>query len=364
MWGDLPAGLELPPVFIGKHWLAVNQKKEKTASSQMIYEKSKLIDARAAFVSELEAAGFPVTHDVKNLPEGTIHLTNSLAGIITQKVIGEKALDTAEKKIARCCAGENVPQPESLKIDEYLSDPFFPAVFKSECANRGVDKYFIETPEQLQKIVNLRAQILPKTPPKYQQYFNYCIFQRYITPPEGFHSSIRVMASASEDVLAAGLIYNETAAAPTRTEVWPLDVFFNDPKSPYFLNCKNILSNRAAGGDIIGLNAPRFSADKSRVLKAHGLDPANLSLPENMERAAGKIAKECNTDFGILCGVDFIYHALEKRWYLLEVNLDPSMGTYALAKGQKLPDSISVFYLDIEARREALRKCVMKRHLS
>jgi hypothetical protein len=353
MWDDLPAGIELPALFINKKWVSANQN-IKQPNAQMAQEQKQRMAVWASFASELEAAGFPIAHDIDNLPENTIHLTTYN---LEDKEVRTQWKTASEQKITRCCDGI-IPRPKMFTVDEFVSNPFFPAVFKSERANRGIDKFFIETPEQLRLIQKFRSVELPKAP-LYKTYFTYCLFQQYITPPAGFHSSLRVLTSASGDVLAAGLIHNSDTAVPKRTELGPLEMAFSHPKSPYFLNCKSILSNRAAGGSIIEFGAPRYSTDKSRVLNAHGLDPKNLSLPEDVERAAVKIAEECNREFGMLCGFDFIYHAPGKQWYFLEANPNPSLATYALTRKKNMSDDYD--YLDVEARREALRMCLMKR---
>jgi hypothetical protein len=358
MWDDLPAGLELPTVFVSKRWIDVIQDRSRLVNAQMISKTDRLTEARTALISELAAAGFPIAYDIDSVPENTIHLTNYAYKTGNDQAQWKKS---KEDKINRCC-GDIIPRPESLPFKEYILDPFFPAVFKSERIDRGIDKFFIETPEQLERIKQLRTEILPNLPPRHQLYFDDCLFQRYIKPPDGLNSSMRVLAAASGDILASGLIYSLDTAVSQRTELSPFDMFFTDPKSPYFLDCKNILSNRAAGGSIIALGAPGYNGEKKRILRAHGIDPSNPVLPDDMAKVAGDIARECNRELGIMCGVDFIYHAEEKKWYYIEANLNPSVGTYALSKGKKIPDDGSLFYLDLDIRRKSLHMCVMKRH--
>jgi hypothetical protein len=361
LWDDLPAGSERPVVFIERNWLNVKHAKDNAQSNQTLPEKERLAkvrSSRAALVSELGAAGFPIVHDDKALPQGAIYLTPY--DFIKDAETAAKWRAEKDQKAVGCC-GEAISRPASVPFDGYVRNPFFPAVLKSDRLDRGMDKFFIKTPGQFELIQRFHAEVLPKIPPYFQIYFNECLFQQYIEPPAGLHSSLRVLASASGDVIAVGLIHNSALSVPRRKEQGFLDKFFSDPESPYFLNCESILSNRAAGGSIIAFGAPKYSDDKRRVLQAHGFDPANLSLPIYVEQTAKKIAKICNRELGIISGLDFIYHAKEALWYFLEANHNPSMGTYALTKGKKIAsERVSEFELDLEVRREALRMCVLK----
>ena len=360
---DYPDESKMPTIYIDEHWLTGKQEMDAAAKNTKLPRQyilsvgAKIAAVRKPLVPLLSARGFTVTHDDGELPIDAIYLTKY--SFANNQEIAVKWKTEKDQKAARCC-GEAVRCPASVTLDDFIRHPFYPAVFKSELVNWGLDKFLIERPEQLETIQRFRQEVIPQVP-EYRYYFDSCLFQQFIETPAECRSSLRVFTSASGDVMAVGLIYS-TSQAPQKTTRGTLGMFFSNPDSAYFLNSKSILSNRAAGGDIISFGAPRYSDEKRRILKAHGFDPANPAISDDLERTAATIAKECNKELGIICGIDFIYHAGEERWYFLEANHNPAVGTYAAAKGKKAGvDTAADYQLDLEARMEALRMCMIKR---
>ncbi|MDD4187660.1 MAG: hypothetical protein PHX04_02715 [Bacilli bacterium] len=221
--------------------------------------------------------------------------------------------------------------PVTLNVDDYLKNIFLPAVFKNITANRGEDKYLIETKEQLNKIISLFN--LPES--KELNLKSEFVVQEYIKSFEGINSSIRIYTSCTGDILSALFLVSTDTKQKKRIKKYGIDIFnpceyLNDPNSPYYLNSKNFISNAAAGGKAIPLNNElnNITFDDKILLTLHEIDAESLKLPDKLIEMCKKIANAWKSEKGIILGIDFIYNSQNDNWYYLETNKNPSVEGY------------------------------------
>lgn len=230
---------------------------------------------------------------------------------------------------------DNINTPLTLTVDDYSNKPFLPAVFKNSTADRGEDKYLIESGEQLGKILKLLE--LPES--KKINLKEDFIVQEYIKSYEGINSSLRVYITNTGDVLSSMLLVSTPKDSKSSTKNLGFDVFnpceyLNDPESPYYLNSKNIVSNAAAGGMVIPLNKEtnKLRPLEELVLSFHEID-GDMKLPQSVLEQSKKIAPAWGNKKGLVLGMDFIYNSKDNDWYYLETNRNPSVKGYELYMG-------------------------------
>jgi len=191
-----------------------------------------------------------------------------------------------------------------------------------------------------------KAQQLIKTPTKYQTY-------------------IRVLISSSADVLGASLKYSKTEEKKREPQGIFEKIFWNE-NTEYYLDCKGMFNYYSEGGNI-SFYQPKYSTEKQEILKAHGINPDNPTIPEEVLEVSTSIAQKCNRQLGIICGIDFIYNEKDNKWYYLEIQSFPAIEEWAEKKGirvnkiKNLDDSIKYCELDLEARHDALMMYMNKK---
>ena len=205
-----------------------------------------------------------VTSDRGVLPPDTIYLTMGHSELtrdvnknfyITDKLISDK-IDLA--------AGSKLVRPYSVSVDNFFNDPFYPAIFKNIFVNGGLDKFLIETPEQLDKIKKLR-DALKETSTDY-------------------NTSLRVLASASGNVMAASLKYARGTERREGNFKGLFEHFFSDTNSKYFLNSRSIISNHAAGGLIFTLVNRSLTLKSRNCLKIMVLVQRVLKFQKKLQK--------------------------------------------------------------------------------
>ncbi|MBQ4584011.1 MAG: hypothetical protein IJA94_03905 [Bacilli bacterium] len=196
--------------------------------------------------------------------------------------------------------------------------------------NGGKDKFFIETPEQLEKIKLFYSHY--KNDNYLSQAFQFCIFQKFIETPTDSKTYMRVLMSASGDVLGASLKYSKPQGTKQRSFQGMLEPYFFNEKSPCFLNCTGMFNYYSGGGNI-SFCQPRYSFEKQEMLEAHGIDPENPILPEDVLEVSQNITMKANKELGIMSGIDFIYNVKDQKWYYLEVQAFPAINEWAETKG-------------------------------
>lgn len=328
-----------------------------------VIAKSKLSKIRQDFISRLESDGFVITYD-KNIKD-TIYF------IMDESVVCDKGVDINiykkmfDQRIFEA-GGDKLNYPKSLTMEEFFQNPFFPAVLKNELMNGGVDKFLIETPEQLEIIKKFYTDFYSNK--EYVQQLKCSIFQQLIETPTRYKTYMRVLMSASGDVMGASLKYSNVNEQK-RNPQGPLEKYFWDKDSKYYLNCKGMFNYYSNGGNI-SFSQPRYSDEKKAILKEHGIDPNNPSIPDEVLEVASLIAQNCNRELGIMCGIDFIFNELDKKWYYLEIQAFPAIEEWANTKNIKpikvnnADDYVKYCALELEARYDALMMYMKKKSYS
>lgn len=170
------------------------------------YAMSKLSKIRKDFISRLEKEGFIITYDKNYNEDEVISLIMNDTAICNDNEELNIYKKTFDKRIFES-GGEKLNYPYSLTVKEYFKNPFFPSVFKNELLNGGKDKFLIETPEQLEKIKKLYTKFYNDI--RYKDAFDNSIFQQYIETPTNNKTYLRVLMSASGDVMGASLKYSK-----------------------------------------------------------------------------------------------------------------------------------------------------------
>lgn len=126
--------------------------------------------------------------------------------------------------------------------------------------------------------------------------------------------------------------------------------------------------NYYAGGENISLERPgELREDQREVLKAHGMDPDNLKVPDEVLDVCQKIMSNCNREIGVICGIDFMLNKRDGKWYYLENQSFPAIDEWATARGIPMPTNhdilgyTEVLRLDTQVRLESLDRLVEKR---
>ena len=327
--------------------------------------KAKLSSHRKNFIKRLEEEGFIITFDKSKIDSDTVCFTmNDLA--ICDYSVDERLYKKIFDNRIFTSGGEKLNYPYSLTIEEYFNNPFFPAVMKNELANGGIDKFLIETPEQLEIIKNFYNDYTSDK--EIKEALDFSIFQQFIKAPTKFGSYIRILMSASGDVMGASLKYSRDASQKKEPK-GILERHFLDPNSKYYLECETMF-NYYSDGDKITFTQPRYSNEKQEILKLHDIDPTNPSIPSDILEVSESIAKNCNNELGIMFGIDFIFNEIDRKWYYLEVQAFPAIEEWAATKDirvnkiRSIDDYIKYNVLELEARYDALIMYMNKKYLN
>lgn len=326
------------------------------------YARTKLGAIRQELMQKLNDEGFEIITDKYNVPCDAIYLTMNDIATCDENVKDEIWKKEFDKKIFEA-GGEKLNYPKSLKMEEFFENPFFPVVLKNEFQNGGKDKFLIETDEQLQIIKNFYYDHINDN--NYKKIFDLCIFQHYITTPTNYKTYMRVLMSASGDVMGASLKYS-LVRKTVLNELGPLQKHFCDSSSKYFLDSKQMFGYYS-GGESIFFGLPYYGYEKRKILKAHGIDEENPQVPQDVLEVSKAITQKCNNMLGVMCGIDFIQDETDKKWYYLENQAFPAIDEWAVIKGIKLPKQrgiegyLKLLEIEKEARYEALTLLMNKR---
>lgn len=323
--------------------------------------KTKLSKIRKDFILRLEKEGFVITYD-KNYPKDAVCFIMDDTSICSSEIDDKEYKKLFDKCIFEA-GGEKLNYPYSLSVEEYFNNPFFPAVFKNESANGGIDKFLIETSEQLDIIKKLYFDSPNK---EIKSDFESCIFQQLIETPSKYKTYMRILMSASGDVMGASLKYSKVEEVK-RSPKGVFEQYFWNPESKYFLNCKGMFNYYSDGGNI-SFYQPKYSSEKSEILKSHGIDPNNPQIPSDVMEVASSIVQKCNPQLGIICGIDFILNEKDNKWYYLENQAFPAIEEWASRNNIRLNpiknenDYIKYLIVELEARYEALMMYMNKKN--
>ena len=315
----------------------------------------KLSKLRKKFLTRLEETGFVITHDKINIDENVVCLTMNDRAICDYDKNVDFYKEQFDKRIFSA-GGEKFNYPYTLTMEEYFKKPFFPAVFKNELANGGIDKFLIETMEQVEIIKKFYNDF--SNSKEYNQAFRYSIFQQLIETPTKHKTYMRVLMSASGDVMGASLKYSKLEEEK-RLPKGIFEKYFWCNNSEYFLGCNGMFNYYSQGGNI-SFCQPKYSSEKKEILELHGIDPNNPKVPDDVLEVASSIVSKCNRELGIICGIDFILNKHDNKWYYLENQAFPAVDEWADTKDIRMPkinnvnSYIDYFAIELDARYEAL----------
>lgn len=261
---------------------------------------------------------------------------------------------------------EGITEPFSVSfpVDAFpINLPNLPFVLKNEESQGGMEKFLIKTSEQLSILKRFYDEInqyarqktietvkskwacFPDLEFDEEGYSNKGIYvnfidykkvfhqnvriQSFVKTPTKYNTSLRVLTSSSGDILAASLKYLEPSPNILEKYFGLLDKYLSNPSSPYFLGSGSIVSNTVAGGNSILLEKDSYSELEQEILKSHGINPNNATVPADVAKACIKIASNCSREIGAICGLDFIYDEEEQAWKYLEEHEYPMLYSYA-----------------------------------
>ncbi len=144
--------MENMKIFIANEWITGNcERIEVPDEITKLYLKNILKSKRWDFVENLVQRGYVIITNPCDIDEDTICFTLDITNGIKSNIdkINEKR--EFDKRIM-ANGGKHFHFPRTLRIIDYFNTPFFPAVFKNELRNGGVDKFLIESPRQLATI--------------------------------------------------------------------------------------------------------------------------------------------------------------------------------------------------------------------
>lgn len=328
-----------------------------------LYTKNQFTKMREAFLKKLESKGFVITFDKNDIDDDTVCLIMNEFALCDESVDIYEYKKLFDKKIISS-GGEKINYPYTLTVEEYLKKPFLPAVFKNEFVNGGIDKFFIETEEQLAIIKKFYNDF--SNDEKISGLFKASIFQQYIETPTNNKTYMRVLMSASGEIMGASL-KSSIVGEKRREPKGSFEKYFWNESSEYYLNCKGMFNYYSKQENIL-IPQPRYSNEKRKILEAHGIDPDVPKVPNDVLEVASQIMKNCNKELGIICGMDFILNKYDNKWYYLENQAFTAIDEWAIPKGIKIPkintidDYIKYNKIELEARYEALMMYMEKKN--
>lgn len=349
-------------IYIEKMWVSGDTCIDTHDYFKDLAAKSTISKKRKEFIENLKKEDFDITFNKEDIDEDTICLIMDDTSVCEEEISLDEYKKLFDKKI-RENAGENFHYPHSLRILDYFEDPFFPAVFKNEIENGGVDKFLIEDINQLEKLKSFYDKYHDN--PKYKEALDCTILQQYIETPSKYASYLRVLAAGSGDVMGASLKYSSRTYSQSTLDGLFEKVFLN-PNSKYFIDAKKMF-NYYSGGQNIYFSQPSYSNEKVKILKEHNFDVNNLVLPDSILDVLKNIMEKCNREIGVMCGVDFMLNKNDNKWYYLENQAFPAIEEWAQAKRVSLPTShtmkgyLELLEIELQARYEALMLTVEDR---
>ncbi len=356
-----------------------------------ICDNNVVYEAYRKMFNYLFLMGYKMVIDSKLVNEDTFCWTPCFDKHINKK--REEYLSKKKNKIRQILLNEGIEEPYTVYFPENCFPdnlPELPLVLKNEDEHGGVEKFLIRTREQLEILKRFYNEINEYDKEKriarvkrqwscykdlefdqhgrskrgicvvfvdYKKMFHEnMLIQKYIKTPTEYNTSLRVITSASGDILSANLKYSENLERTVREYQGIFDKYLANSMSPYYLGDDSIVSNTIWGGKTILLGRKDYSSLEKEILALHGISSDEALVPDEVFKASLAIARECRREIGAICGLDFIYDEENKVWKYLEEHEYPMLGTYA--KEYDLPydgqDFVETQILDIDARLRAL----------
>lgn len=361
---------------------------------------------RKEVLDYLLSLGYNVITDSSKATEDTFFFTPCCDEHINKDP--EEYAKKKTEKIHNSLVTTNVHEPLTLEfIDESFPKklPNLPFLLKNEKRDGGIDKILIKTSEQLEIFKTFYEEIndysfqeaiirakkkwflgddvvfkedgTSNSPIEISR-INYkqrlktdFVMQEFIQTPTKFNTSLRVVTSSSGDILCASLKYSKPDLNKNDVKCGLIDRYLSNPESPFYLGSEDIISNTVAGGNSILIGKENYSNIEKEILQAHGINPNNVNIPEDVVEAAINIAINCKREIGAISGIDFILDNKTKQWKYLEQQEYPMMYTYCEAYGMPYEGNVENYELfletqrrgDIDARLRALSLIMEKKNM-
>ena len=314
----------------------------------------------------LSELGYKIIIDSSEIDENTFFFTPCIESYLDMSVKEyHKRLD---KNIKGALLMHGINKPDTFSFDILSQDciSLLPFVIKNAVMHGGSSKYLISSEQQLKKL----KEFLEKY--GLEAFFSkFMVIQKYVETPTEYNTSLRILVSSSGDILYAALKYaevKEVGSGNFDDNSDMFDYYLLNKNSPYFLGGKTIASNTLAGGNNILLEESGYSELERQILIAHGIDPDNSLVPEEIRLACQEVMKNCGKELGAICGMDFIYDVKTGKWKYLEQHEYPMLHSYAMK--YQLPHTPTEFrsdgdvVLDLIARMHSLSMAMKKKENS
>jgi len=393
-----PEELYIKPEWINKELYTINMPDIPINQSNPVYESYK------EMFKYLYKNGYKVVTDSSTVSDDAFFFTPCL-----DKHVNNTKEDYSNKKKSKiydCLTSHGIFEPLSISFptDSFPEAlPPLPLVLKNEESQGGKEKFIIKTPEQLAILKKFYDEINFYAKQKriekakctwscfpnlkfdengisnikgiyinsidYKKIFHQSMrIQKFIKTPTAYNTSLRVFTSSSGDILASSLKYAESSKQTESQYYGLFDTYLSDPTSPYFLDSESIISNTVAGGNSILLGKNSYSELEKNILIAHGINPSNAIVPQDVMKACISVAVNCSREVGAICGMDFIYDEEEKSWKYLEEHEYPMLYSYAEKYNLPYDCNSKDFYvinqlLDMKVRLHALALTMKKKQL-
>lgn len=229
--------------------------------------------------------------------------------------------------------GKDIPRPWHRSYDEYHEGSSFSLpVFLASSLDGGQAKYLIETNEQLNRFQSFNEHFATN------QLSSLFEVREFIPTPGDRYTSYRIVMAANGEPIAAGLLYSGHVKGQEKRVEVPTNRTWDrvgdsmlsgleNPISPFFLGARDARSNINQGGSVIplmgGTNARPVTEKEKTILLDHGIDPADIRIPDTLLQQASLFGANIGKYYGMAVGVDFIQHADTGAFYFLEANGGP-----------------------------------------
>ena len=390
-----PEELYIKPEWINRELYTIIIPDIPINQSNLVYEAYK------DMFKKLYENGYKIVTDSSTVSNDAFFFTPCLDTQVNKTK--EDYSNKKKSKIYYYLINEGITEPISVSfpLDSFPEVlPSLPLVLKNYESEGGKEKFMIRTPEQLAVLkkfydeINLYARKRQIEKVKHawscypdlefdengksnrgicinfidykKEFHKNMILQKFIKTPTKYNTSLRVLTSSSGDILAASLKYAESSTSNEENHYGIFDKYLSDPISPYFLGSECIVSNTIAGGNSILLGKDSYSELEQEILLAHGIDPNDALVPEDVMKGCINIAINCKREVGAICGIDFIYDEEEKAWKYLEEHEYTMLYSYAEKYNIPYDSNATDFYttnqlLDMRIRLNALALTMQKK---
>ena len=321
------------------------------------------------FYLNLLRKGYRIVNNTRDVDEDTIYVSGVRQAYECFDLDKEKT--SFDKKIRKLLSDEGIEKPATrdFRFRDLIEYKYkIPFVLKNEIINGGKEKFLIATEEDYQNLINActfliyRMHKINSPYPEgdkrnnidYDSYLNSLFsVQEYIETPTRYSTSIRVLTSSSDDVLAAFLKYNTPERITDETSLLGYLL-----REVFPLSTNTITSNTLTGGNNLLIGKANCSREEQMILDKHNIPSDGYY---NLINAAKRAHSKCGRELGILCGFDFIYDESRNKWFLLEYHGRPMVGDYAVENGLPYKSKEDRIVSDERTRATALSLALKKR---